>query len=164
MIQELLDKLYWKIWRKCEIVDTDAMFYTYEYCQDCGFTYRYSNHKSFRVNANNELIESQSEYDKDNFENLCLKLNGKIRFTYCPNCERYIKIFTIIDNLIEEQGPLLLYYLIKKEKNYFIIIEEEENSLTSIQCPKCQSKLKNKIQEGSSCPICGGKISGKFRN
>ena len=106
MIQRLVDTLYWKIMRPFTIVDTDAMFFTYEYCQDCGFTYRYSKHKSFKVDANNELIESEFEYDKDDFEDLSLKLKGKIRFTYCPNCERYIKIYTIIDNLIEEQGAL----------------------------------------------------------
>lgn len=160
MIQRLLNALYWRIRGTYTLVDTDAMFLTYNYCKNCGFTFRYSNHSSFKVDSNNKLIESQFSYKDDNFdENLGFKLQGKIRFTFCPNCERYIKIYTIVDNLINEQGPLLLYDLIKKEKVYFIIIEEGENRLTSIQCPKCQNKLLNQLEENGSCPICGGEIT-----
>ena len=164
LLRDFWKKIFNKVHDSATIYDTDRMFYTYKYCENCGFVFRFRNKVSFYVIDENTLYES--EYPQalhlkmeELSESFSFIMDGKIRYAYCPNCKEYIKIYSIIINRTYDDGIKLLENLIDKNEIFeMILIEETENTSEKIYCQKCDSLIITKIDEEYPCPICKGNV------
>ena len=115
LLRDFWKKIFNKVHDSATIYDTDRMFYTYKYCENCGFVFRFRNKVSFYVIDENTLYES--EYPQalhlkmeELSESFSFIMDGKIRYAYCPNCKEYIKIHcpkcdSLIITKIDEEYP-----------------------------------------------------------
>lgn len=139
---------------------TQLSYYT---CNDCGNTFEWERlfliyRKDGEIVENECLMFTSIEYDESD-------LRGKALLTYCDNCEKNVKIYTVDEWYSEEDkkrfgGEIKEYMKHKKHRNTIkTFIEEVDDE--NISCPNCDRKLSLEYTR-IKCPKCGSENNNVY--
>ncbi|AWX31842.1 hypothetical protein [Methanosphaera sp. BMS] len=125
-------------------------------CNNCGNTFEWEDfyliyRKDGEIVENECLmITSRESYESD--------LRGEALLTYCDDCKKKVKIYTVDEEYSEEDkkrfGEEIKEYMKHKRPRNTIKTFIEEVDYENISCPKCEKKLSLEYTF-SKCPKCG---------
>ena len=100
------------------------------------------------------------------------KIKGRVHETYCADCDKYLRVYTICENESGIEKPLEIIregidnyikqlkednkYSSKLDSTIFLI---EESNHEEVACPECGKKINKFIGWETQCPRCGGKLA-----
>ena len=129
--------------------------YTDYSCLDCGNHWKFSNYyllyrKDYKIVEKIPLMITSQEFCGS-------KLKGIIFLTFCEKCDKKVKIYSVSDDLNEEDKQRCIEeikeYMKHKRPKFTIKTFIENINLENIKCPKCDNKLPSDYSY-NRCPKC----------